>query len=54
MFDNLEREGGTVRMNAIVILLYNIGGKWFASIVVALIGLVALITGFNGSSSGEE
>lgn len=53
-FDNLEKEGGSVRMNAIVILLYNIGGKWLASIVVALIGIGTMIAGFNGTSAGEE
>jgi hypothetical protein len=53
-FDNLEREGGSVRMNVLFILLYNIGGKWLAAIVVALIGIGTMIAGFNGSSLDDK
>lgn len=53
-FDDLERNGGSVRMNVIVIALYNIGGKWLASIVVAVIGIVVTIAGFSGSADSEN
>ena len=53
-FDNLEREGGSVRMNVLFILLYNIGGKWLAAIVLALIGIGTMIAGFNGSSLEDK
>lgn len=46
-FDNLEKEGGSVRMNWILIMLYELGGKWTASIVVALLGGLMIYSGGN-------
>jgi hypothetical protein len=44
-FDNMEKEGGSVRINWIFALIYKLGGKWPGPIIFAIIG--ALIS-FGG------
>ena len=54
VFDNFEKEGGSVRMPAIAILMYKIGGKWLVSIFVALMGILVTAGGFTSGSDEEE
>lgn len=42
VFDNFEREGGRMRMNAIVLLIYNTLGKY--GVLGVISGLGALMT----------
>ena len=37
-FDNMEKEGGSIRINWIFALIYKFGGKWPGPILIALIG----------------
>jgi hypothetical protein len=38
--DGLEKEGGTLRINWIIALIYKIGGKLGASGIIAFLGLL--------------
>jgi hypothetical protein len=44
-FSKMEVEGGTIRINRIVALAYELGGKWPVAIALALLGLILSYTG---------
>jgi nitrate reductase NapE component len=46
-FDKLETEGGRVKINWILALLYNVAGKWPVVSVVALIGAFTTYSGIK-------
>jgi hypothetical protein len=39
-FTDFERSGGSRRMNIIVVWLYNLGGKWLASGIFVVLGVL--------------
>jgi hypothetical protein len=46
-FNNLEQEGGSVRINWLFALAYKIGGKWTVAVIITLIGILTTNTGFS-------
>lgn len=48
MFDNWEQEGGSRRMNALVLLLYKLMGKTGVAVVFSGIGLLMSVAGVLG------
>ncbi len=47
-FDNMEKEGGSMRINWILALIYKIGGKWPGPILLGLLGAYTTYSGING------
>ncbi|MBK7807601.1 MAG: hypothetical protein KA270_05610 [Saprospiraceae bacterium] len=45
-FNNLEQEGGSVRINWLFALAYKIGGKWTVAVIITLIGIFTTYSGF--------
>jgi hypothetical protein len=54
VFDNFEKEGGRMRMNAIVLLVYNIAGKWGVMGLLSGGGAIATFFGVKNLVSGES
>lgn len=50
-FNNLEQEGGSLRINWLFALAYNIGGKWTVAVIVTLIGVFTTYSGFSALKS---
>lgn len=42
-FNKLENEGGSMKINWIIALVYNLTGKWPMSILLILAGLVPMV-----------
>jgi hypothetical protein len=46
-FDNMEKEGGSMRLNWMFALAYKIGGKWTVAIILALFGSFLTYSGVS-------
>jgi len=46
-FDNMEKEGGSVRLNWMLVLAYKIGGKWTVAVILALLGSFMTYSGIS-------
>lgn len=53
-FNHLEQEGGRVRMNAIVLLIYNFMGKMGVLITLSIFGGLVAIVGIKELISGPK
>jgi hypothetical protein len=53
-FAHLERTGESVSMNAVVVLMYEWGGKWLVAAVSAGIGTIFLVVGIANLVKGSE
>jgi hypothetical protein len=47
VFSDLEASGGSRRVPRILIVLYNIGGKWLVSSVIGFFGIVGVALGIK-------
>ena len=52
-FDNFEKEGGRIRMNAIILLIYNFLGKWGVLGILSGGGALMAIVGIHKLISGK-
>lgn len=50
VFNNLENEGGSVKINWIFALLYRVGGKWAAPGLIGIIGAFYTYSGIKAFS----
>lgn len=46
-FNNLEKEGGSVRINWLFALIYKLGGKWPVAIILTLLGSLLAYSGVS-------
>lgn len=46
-FDNMEKEGGSIRINWIFALAYKIGGKWTVAIILWILGSFLTYSGVS-------
>ncbi len=47
MFDNLEKEGGSMKINWIFALAYKLGGKWTVASIISLLGVIFTYSGVS-------
>jgi hypothetical protein len=52
-FDHLETEGGRIRIHALILLLYNLLGKWGVLGVIGGIGVLMTVSGARGLMAGR-
>ncbi len=53
-FDTLEKEGGSIRINRILALIYKFGGKWPGPIILAIIGAYNTFGGIKDLMAKKE
>ncbi len=51
-FSGAEARGGSIRMNVILLLLYNIGGKWLVCGLAAAVGIAVTVVGIRKKLAG--
>ncbi len=54
LFNYWEQEGGRMKMNAIVLLIYNFLGKWGVLGVFGGLGAILTLVGINGVVKGKK
>jgi hypothetical protein len=47
-----EAEGGSIRLNVLLMILYKIGGKWLMSGLIALAGVAIIVSGVRKKLQG--
>lgn len=52
-FTSMETEGGSVRINRIAAILYQIGGKWTPTVLVGLIGVFYTYLGIKNLTKNK-
>ena len=53
-FDNMEKEGGSIRINWMFALAYKLGGKWTVAVILALIGALLTYLGISGLMNKKQ
>lgn len=53
-FEGLETEGGSIRINWIIAIVYKIGGKWAAPVILSIMGAFYIYSGASGLLKKRE